>query len=117
MPENDRFALMRKRHKFLHDMAKTYTSLEEFAEEKDEWFALVGDELTLCNNIISIDMWLDYGEYETYYIIPDGKGRLTVSEIIMWQDNYCSNSTMNIFTLKSADDEEILSSIHDYSQS
>ena len=112
---NERFALMRKRHKFLHEMAKQYTSLEDFAKDKDEWFALVGDELSLHHNLISIDMWLDYGEYETYYIIQDGKGHLTVSEIISWQDDCCANSIMNIFTLKGAEDEEIFTAIHDYS--
>ena len=116
MTNKERFALMRKRHKFLHDMAKEYTSLEEFAKEKDEWFALLGDQLTLNDNFISIDMWLDYGEYETYYIIQDGKGHLTVSEIIAWKDDYCANSIMNIFTAKGAEDEEILTSIHNYSQ-
>ena len=117
MTNKERFTLMRKRHKFLHDMAKEYTSLEEFAKDKDEWFALVGDELKLHKTLISIDMWLDYGEYEMYYIIPDGKGHLTVSELVSWQDDCCANSTINIFTLEGADDEEILSSIHYYSES
>ena len=61
-------------------------------------------------------MWLDYGEYETYYIIPDGNGHLTVSEVISWQDDCCANSSMNIFTLKGAEDDEIFTAIHDYSQ-
>ena len=117
MTNKERFALMRKRHKFLHDMAKTYTSLEQFAKDKDEWFALVGDELTLHKNLISINMWLDYGEYETYYIIPDSKGNLAVSELVSWQDDCCANSTINIFTLEGVNDEGILSSIHDYSES
>ena len=116
MTNKERFALMRKRHKFLYEMAKQYTSLEDFAKDKDDWFALVGDELSLHHNLISIDMWLDDGEYETYYIIPDGNGHLTVSEVISWQDDCCANSTINIFTLEGVDDEEILSSIHDYSQ-
>ena len=113
----ERFALMRKRHKFLHDMAKAYTSLEEFAKDKDEWFAILGDNLSLNKDYVTIDMYLDYSEHEMYYIIPDGKGHLTVSEVIMWQDDCCANSTMNIFTLEDVDDEEILTSIHDYSES
>ena len=113
----ERFALMRKRHKFLHDMAKKYTSLEEFAQDMEEWFALVGDNLSLNDDLITIDMYLDYGEYEMYYIIPDGKGYLTVSELVSWQDDCCANSTINIFTLEGVDDEEILSSIHEYSES
>ena len=115
MTNKERFALMRKRHKFLHDMAKEYTSMEEFAKDKDEWFALVGDNLSLCKDYITIDMYLDYNEYEMYYIVPDGKGQLTVSEVIMWQDDYCANTYLNIFTLKCPDKEEFLTSIHDYS--
>ena len=111
----ERFALMRKRHKFLHDMAKKYTSLEEFAQDKEEWFALVGDNLSLIDDFITIDMYLDYGEYETYYIVPDGNGHLTVSEVISWQDDCCANTYLNIFSLKGYDDE-ILISIHDYPQ-
>ena len=91
--------------------------MEEFAQDKEEWFALVGDNLSLNDNLITIDMYLDYGEYEMYYIIPDGKGHLTVSEVILWQDDYCANSTINIFTLKGADEEDILTSKHDYSAS
>ena len=115
MSNKERFDWMRKRHKFLHDMAKKYTSLEEFAQDKEEWFALVGDNLSLNDNLITIDLYLDYGEYEMYYIIPDGKGHLTVSEVILWQDDCCANTYLNIFTLNSPDENDILTSIHDYS--
>ena len=115
MTNKERYALMRKRHRFLHDMAKPYTSLKDFAKDKDEWFALVGDNLSLNDDFVSIDIYLDYGEYEMYYIIPDSNGHLTVSEIIMWQDDCCANTFMNIFTLENADKEEILISTHDYS--
>ena len=115
MSNKERFDWMRKRHKFLHDMAKKYTSLEEFAQDKEEWFALVGDNLSLNDNLITIDLYLDYGEYEMYYIIPDGKGHLTVSEVIWWQDDCCANTYLNIFTLNSPDEDDILNSIHDYS--
>lgn len=117
MTNTERFAWMRKRHKFIHDMVKIYTSLEDFAKEKDEWFALVGDNLSLGEEFAIIDMFLDYGEYETYFIIPDGCGHLTVSEVLLWQDDWCCTSFMNIFTLKNVDEEEILSAIHDYSES
>ena len=117
MTNKERFALMRKRHKFLHEMAKTYTSLKEFVKEKEEWFALVGDNLSLNDNFVTVDMYLDYGEYEMYYIIPDGKGHLTVSEVIRWQDDCCANTYLNIFSLKGPDEDEILTSIHDYSES
>ena len=117
IPKKERYILMRKRHKFLHDMVNSYSSLKKFVEDKEEWFALVGDNLSLNEDHITLNMYLDYSEYEKYYIIPDGKGRLTVSEVIMWQDDCCANTSMNIFTLKGADDDEILTSIHDYSES
>lgn len=111
----ERFDMMRKRHAFLNAMVKPYTSLDEFAKEKDEWFAMLGVELTLGSNVISLYMQLDYGDYETYYIIPGKDGRLTVSEVISWQDPYCYNDDINIFSRESVDKEEILTSIHDYS--
>lgn len=43
MSREERYAMMRKRHSFLNLMVKSYTSLEEFAKEKDEWFAILGD--------------------------------------------------------------------------
>ena len=49
----------------------------------------------------------DFTEYEQYYIIKSDEGTLTVSDIIMWQDDYCCNSWMNISTGKDADEEDI----------
>ena len=112
MTFEERYAMMRKRHSFLNLMVKSYTSLEEFAKEKDEWFAMLGVELTLGTNSISLYMQLDYDEYETYYIIPGNDGKLTVSEVVSWQDPYCFNDDINIFTEESVDEEEILTSIH-----
>lgn len=112
MSREERYAMMRKRHAFFYAMVKSYTSLKEFAKEKDEWFAMMGVELTLGSNVISLYMQLDYGEYETYYIIPGKDGRLTVSEVISWQDPYCYNDDINIFTEESVKEDEILTSIH-----
>jgi len=39
-------------------------------------------------------------------------GQLTVSEVVSWQDPYCFNDDINIFTEESVDEEEILTSIH-----
>lgn len=112
MTREERYVMMRKRHAFLCDMVKSYTSLEEFAKEKDEWFAMLGVELTLGAHAVSLYMQLDYGEYETYYIIPGKDGRLTVSEVISWQDPYCYNDDINIFTEESVAVDDILTSIH-----
>ena len=37
MSNKERFAWMHKLNKFLHDMAKTYSSLEDFANDKEEY--------------------------------------------------------------------------------
>lgn len=114
MTREERYVMMRKRHAFLCDMVKSYTSLEEFAKEKDEWFAMLGVELTLGANAVSLYMQLDYGDYETYYIIPGNDDKLTVSEVISWQDPYCYNDNINIFPEESVEEDE--TSIHNYGE-
>lgn len=116
MTTERRYDMMRKRHEFLHEIARRYTSLETFANERDEWFAIRGIELTLHKNCISLYISLGYDEYETYYIISGNSGQLTASEVVGWQDPCCFNDLINIFTRESVDEEEILTSIHDYSQ-
>ena len=111
----ERFDMMRKRHAFLHEIATQYSSLEAFATERDEWFAVRGIELTLCEKFISLYIPLGFNEYETYHIITVKDGSLDVSEVIWWQDPYCFNDVINIFTRESVDEKEILPSIHDYS--
>ncbi len=114
MTDDERYEMMRKRHAFFCDIVRPYSSLDELAHDKDEWFALHGIELTLGEKYISLYIQLDYTEYESYHIIPDGKGCLTVSTVIWWQNQYCANELMDIFTLESADEEDILTSIHDH---
>lgn len=112
----ERYAMMRKRHAFLHEIATQYSSLEVFASERDEWFAVRGIELTLREKFISLYISLGgYNEYETYHVINGNDGLLDISEVIWWQDPYCFNNVINIFTRESVDEEEILTSIHDYS--
>lgn len=108
--------MMRKRHLYLNEIAQPYISLDDFAKEKDEWFAITGIELTHCGKYISLYMPFGVDEYETYHVIPGKDGHLTISEVIWWQDPYCFNDLINIFTRESVDEEEILTSIHDYGQ-
>ncbi len=54
MTTDERYAMMCKRHAFLHEIAKQYTSLETFANERDEWFAVRGTDLTLHDKFISL---------------------------------------------------------------
>ncbi len=115
MTTEERYDMMRKRHVFFHEIARQYTSLETFANERDEWFAIRGIELTLHKNCISLYISLGYDEYETYFIIYRKDGKLDASEIVGWQDVCCCNDLINIFTGESVGEEEILTSIHDYS--
>lgn len=86
MTTEDRYDMMRKRHAFLHETVRQYTSLETFANERDDWFAIRGIELTLYQKCITLYMSLGYDEYETYYIISGDNGQLAVSEVVGWQD-------------------------------
>lgn len=70
----------------------------------------------------TIYIWLDYGEYDAYFVIPGKDGHLTISEVVLWQDNCCANTYVN--PVKAIEgpyagfdvgDEDILTSIHDYS--
>ena len=111
----ERFDMMRKRHAFLHEIATQYSSLEAFASERNELFAVRGIELTLCEKYISLYISLGFNEYEPYHVINGKDGLLDISEVIWWQDPYCFNDVINIFTRESVGEEEILTSIHDYS--
>lgn len=117
MTFEERYAMMRKRHAFLHEIAKQYSSLASFAKERDEWFAIRGIELTLYQKCVTLYMSLSYDEYETYYIISGDNGQLAASEVVGWQDPCCFNDLINIFTGESVDDDDILTSIYNHSHS
>lgn len=114
MNNAERIELMRKRHAFLHDIVSPYNSIDKFVKDKEHWFALLGMDLGLHNGYAYIDMWLDYGEYEMYFVIPGNDGNLTVSGVILWQDDTCANTYLNIFSLHGAEENKILTSIHNY---
>lgn len=113
MPYEERYEMMRKRHAFLCDIVKPYSSLVELAHDKDEWFAMLGIEMYPCEKYIALYIQLDYTEYEEYFIIPGKDGHLTVSEVIMWQDECCANTYLNIFDLSYPDEGDILTAIHE----
>lgn len=70
MTFEERYAMMRKRHAFLSETVEEYTSLEEYARDKDEWFAVRGISLTMKDGCISLYYSLYYDEYEDYYVVP-----------------------------------------------
>lgn len=108
----ERYEMMRKRHSFFRKIVKFYSSFDQLIRDRGEWFATLGIKLTHEEKYVSIYMQLDYTDYEIYHIIPDHKGMLTVSNIILWQHPYCYNELLNIFTtLEEVEEEDILTSI------
>ena len=107
MTLEERYAMMRKRHAFLSETVNGYTSLEEYARDKDEWFAILGIDLTLEDGYISLYNYLMGNDYEAYHVVPTADGRLAVSHVIWWQHPYCYNDVFNIFTEESVDEEDI----------
>lgn len=103
-----RCAMMKKRYAFLSAMVSPFNSFDEIMIDKSEWCAIIGINLTKCVKYLEITINLVDGDYETYFAVPSKDGHLTISEIIRWQDNYCANSFLNIFTQKMAVEDEIL---------
>lgn len=101
-------AKMLKRHAFLSDVVKDYTSLEDFAREKSEFFENMGVEFGSGEKCVSLYFQLDYNEYEEYFVVPTADGRLVVSHVIWWQNEVCANEILNIFTGETYDDDDVI---------
>lgn len=103
-----RLKMMRERQAYFSAVAEEYDTFEEFIKLQKMWLDIIGIELYQENPLyLSLLIQLNYTDYETYHIIKGDDGKLTVSDVIWWQDLYCANSVMNISTGKSADEEDI----------
>lgn len=103
-----RLDMMRKRQAYFSVVAEEYESFDEFIRTQKDWLEIFGIELSQDDkSYLSLRIQLDYTDYETYHIINGEDGHLTVSDIIWWQDLYCTNTIMNIQTGESADEEDI----------
>lgn len=102
--------MMHMRHAYFSAVAEEYASFADFMQAQDMWLAIMGIELTDCGLYLKLYIQLDFSEYEEYYVIPDGQGRLTVSDIVMWNNNECCTSYINLRTGKSAEKESIFES-------
>ena len=98
MTHEKRFVMMRKRHAFLSETVKGYTSLEEYARDKDEWFAIIGIILTKERDMVSLAVILDYNEREEYYVHTTNNGNFEISSEVwrVYGDN--TFSMVDIFT-------------------
>lgn len=103
-----RLKMMRERQAYFSAIAEEYENFEEFIKTQKMWLDIMGIELYQENPLyLSLRIQLDYTDYETYHIIKGDNGKLTVSDVIWWQDLYCANSVMNISTGENADEEDI----------
>lgn len=103
-----RLKMMRERQAYFSAVADEYDSFEEFVKTQKMWLDIMGIELYQENpSYLSLRIQLDYQDYETYHIVKGDDGKLTVSDIIWWQDLYCANSVLNISTGENADEEDI----------
>ena len=92
MTTSERMKWKRLRRDYLNDIVRKYTSLEEFILAEEYNLSVSGYPVYMCGKYASITIWLDYGEYETYYVVPGENGYLRVSNLIMWQDDCCANT-------------------------
>lgn len=93
--------LMRKRHAYFSSLIKEHNikTARQFYDDLYEWFEILGIELSLNEEKTQCGIYLalDYTDYEEYTIIEGEDGLPKVSPDVWWNDNYCSNSTVNIF--------------------
>lgn len=76
MADEQRHEMIQKRVAFIQETLKGYSSLEDFARDKDEWFAILGINLQRCENYLSLTFYLDPFEEEAYYVSLAADGRL-----------------------------------------
>lgn len=105
---SESIAKMHKRHVFLSDIVKEYANLNDFVYEKSEFFEMMGVEVGSGEKCVSLYFQLDYNEYEQYFVIPTGDGKLAVSNVIWWQNEVCANEILNIFTGETFDNDDAI---------
>lgn len=107
MTKDERLIMMRKRQAYFSAIAEEYHSFADFIKVQDLWLAIMGIQLTKFDEYLALYIQLDFSEYEQYHIVKTPEGNLAVSDIILWQNEYCCNSWLNISTGGKADEEDI----------
>ena len=59
--------MMRKRYDFLSELVEDYKSVDNFFEDKKEWFDIVGIELTQGENSLGVYFELGDGQYQFFF--------------------------------------------------
>ena len=101
-----RLEMQRKRVAYFKEIAEKYNSIQEFINDNEEKFAILGIELSGGNKSASLYIQLDYIDYEQYHIIQKPSGQLTCSHIIWFKDILCENSLWNPISGKYVYDED-----------
>lgn len=110
MTKDERLTMMRKRQAYFSAIAEEYHSFADFIKVQDLWLAIMGIQLTKFDEYLALYIQLDFSEYEQYHIVMTPESNLAVSDIILWQDEYCCNSWLNIITAENAVEEDIFKS-------
>lgn len=90
--------MMRKRYDFLSELVKDYKSVDNFFEDKKEWFDIVGIELTKGENTLGVNFELGDDQYQLFSITQEPGQAMLVDPIVMFQNWSCDNAEINILT-------------------
>ncbi|WP_435869166.1 hypothetical protein [Bacteroides acidifaciens] len=75
MNDEQRHEMIQKRVAFIHETLKGYSSLEEYARDREEWFAILGINLQRHYDYLSLFFYLDPFEEEVYSVSLADDGR------------------------------------------
>ena len=78
MSPEERHEMIQKRIAFIQETVNEYSSLEDYARDKDEWFAILGINLQRHDDYLSLFFYLDPFEEEEYHVSAADDGRLIV---------------------------------------
>ena len=90
--------MMRKRYDFLSELVKDYKSVDNFFEDKKEWFDIVGIELTKAENFLGVYFELGNGQYQCFSIAQESDQTMHVSPLVDFQNWSCDSAEINILT-------------------
>lgn len=76
MADEQRQEMIRKRIAFIQETTNGYSSLEDYARDKDEWFAILGINLQRYENYLWLTFYLDPFEEEVFFVSSADDGRL-----------------------------------------
>ena len=90
--------MMCKRYDFLSELVKDYKSVDNFFEDKKEWFDIVGIELTKAEKFLGVYFELGDGQYQFFSITQEPGQIMLVDPIVMFQNWSCDSAEINILT-------------------